>query len=144
MTDLLDANVWIALGAPDHAHHQRARRYWDHEAADELALCRVTSLALLRLLTNERVMGEAVLDGASAWRAVETWRRTPGVTVLDEQASIDELLGRWGSDPDLRGAHWTDAYLAAFTTASGCRLVTFDAGFARFPGLSWLHLATDW
>jgi predicted nucleic acid-binding protein len=35
---------------------------------------------------------------------------------------------------------WTDAYLAAFAITSGSRLVSFDADFARFPGLHFLHL----
>ncbi|HXF57779.1 MAG TPA: hypothetical protein VNO34_09490 [Actinomycetota bacterium] len=65
MVDLLDASVWVALRAPDHVHHPRARRYWDREAAEELAFCRVTALTLLRQLTNRRVLGEAALDGAT-------------------------------------------------------------------------------
>jgi predicted nucleic acid-binding protein len=43
----------------------------------------------------------------------------------------------------IRGRHWTDAYLAAFATAGGYRLVSFDAGFARYPGLAWLHLRSE-
>ena len=35
---------------------------------------------------------------------------------------------------------WTDAYLASFAIACGCRLVSFDADFVRFPGLNFLHL----
>lgn len=31
---------------------------------------------------------------------------------------------------------WTDAYLAAFSLAGNYELVTFDKGFARFPGLT--------
>ena len=35
---------------------------------------------------------------------------------------------------------WTDAYLAAFAKCAGLRLVSFDAGFSRYPGLAWLLL----
>lgn len=30
---------------------------------------------------------------------------------------------------------WNDAYLAAFSLAGNYELVTFDKGFARYPGL---------
>ena len=140
MPDLLDASVWVPLSAPDHVHHARARRYWDEEAAGELAFCRVTALALLRHLTNARILGDATLDGAAAWRALETWLAVARVTFLGEPAGVDELLGRWASRLDLRGGHWTDAYLAAFAAASGCRLVAFDGDFGRYPGLEFLHL----
>ncbi len=42
------------------AHHQPATRWWRQEllpADDRAAFCRVTQLGLLRLLTNDRVMG---------------------------------------------------------------------------------------
>lgn len=141
MPDLLDANVWIALSAPDHAGHARARRFWDEEASDRLVFCRVTGLALLRLLSNLRVMGDVALDGRGAWRALEVWRASPRVETLPEPAGLDELLGRWSGELDVRGGHWTDAYLAAFAVASGCRLVTFDGDFQHYDGLTWLRLA---
>jgi uncharacterized protein len=78
MRDLLDATVWLPLSAPDHMHHARARWYWDDEAIEELAFCRVTALALLRHLTNLRILGDiALVGGAAAWRALETWLALP-------------------------------------------------------------------
>ena len=140
MPDLLDTSVWVPLSAPDHVHHRRARQYWDHEAADELVFCRVTALALLRHLTNPRILGEAALDGAAAWQALATWLATPGIRLLGEPPGLDEWLARWSGQLDLRGGHWTDAYLAAFAAASGCRLVAFDGDFQRYPGVPFLHL----
>ncbi|HMD95745.1 MAG TPA: hypothetical protein VKM93_00225 [Terriglobia bacterium] len=96
MRDLLDASVWLPLSAPDHAHYLRARRYWDDEAASELAFCRITALALLRLLTNPRILGEAALNGGAAWRALETWLALPKITLLGEPAGLDELLRQMG------------------------------------------------
>lgn len=66
MPGLLDVSVWVPLSAPDHVHHGRARRYWEREAPEEIAFCRITELALLRHLTNPRILGEAALDGAAA------------------------------------------------------------------------------
>lgn len=140
MRDLLDASVWIPLSAPDHVHYKRARRYWEEEAAEELAFCRVTALALLRYLTNPRILGEVALDGTSAWRALQTWLGVPRITVLPEPAGLDEILARWAGELDLRGGHWTDAYLAAFALAGNCRLVSFDGDFRRYPGIDFLEL----
>ncbi len=142
MPDLLDVSVWVPLSAPDHVHHARARRYWEREAAEEIAFCRITELALLRHLTNPRILGDRALGGAAAWRALETWLATPGVHRLAEPPGLDDWLARWSDDLDLRGGAWTDAYLAAFAAASGCRLVAFDGDFARYVGLEFLHLGS--
>lgn len=140
MPDLLDSSVWLPLSAPDHVHYARARRYWDDEAAGDLAFCRATALALLRHLTNPTILGDAALDGGAAWRALGTWLALPQITLLDEPAGLDELLGEWARQFDLRRGTWTDAYLAAFAAASGCRLVAFDGDFHRYPGVDFLHL----
>jgi len=140
MRDLLDASVWLPLSAPDHVHYSRARRYWDDEAASDLAFCRVSALALLRHLTNPRILGEAALDGRAAWRALATWLALPRITLLGEPAGLDELLRQWAGQLDLRAGKWTDAYLAAFAAASGCRLVAFDRDFHRYPAVEFLHL----
>ncbi len=140
MRDLLDASVWLPLSAPDHEHYPRARRYWDEEAASEMVFCRVTALALLRHLTNPRILGNVALDGGAAWRALEKWLSYPEIRLLAEPPGLNELLARWAGQLDLRAGQWTDAYLAAFAVASGSRVVAFDADFRRFPGVEFLHL----
>ena len=140
MRDLLDASVWLPLSAPDHVHYRRARQYWDHEASEELAFCRITALALLRHLTNSKILGDATLDGGAAWRALEAWLALPQISLLGEPAGMDELLGQWAGLLDLRAGKWTDAYLAAFAAASGSRIVAFDSDFHHYPGVEFLHL----
>jgi len=140
MPDLLDASVWLPLSAPDHVHYARARRYWDDESAEELLFCRVTALALLRHLTNPRILGPETLDGASAWRALRTWLAEPRISLSTEPAGLDESLDALSVRLNLRGGHWTDAYLASFAMAGGHRLVTFDKDFHKFPDLDFLHL----
>lgn len=143
MPDLLDVSVWLPLSAPDHVHYPRALRYWNEESAEELVFCRVTALALLRHLTNRRIMGTSALDGAAAWRAVAVWLTVPRVKLLDEPPEVDEILAAWSGQVDIRGGAWTDAFLAAFAVASGCRLVAFDGDFRRYPGLDFLHLRNE-
>ena len=140
MTDLLDANVWVPLSAPDHVHHDCARRYWEDESAERVAFCRVTALALLRHLTNPRIMRHAVLTGREAWEAYARWLALAEIVFLPEPPGIDDELGRLSRSVELTPALWTDAYLAAFALAGGLRLVAFDADFSRFAGLSVLRL----
>ncbi|HEX4160304.1 MAG TPA: TA system VapC family ribonuclease toxin [Rhizomicrobium sp.] len=140
MPDLLDVSVWLPLSVPDHVHHARALRYWREEAGEETAFCRITALALLRHLSNPRIVGAGALGGAAAWRALKTWLSVPGVRLLAEPAGVDEWLERWSNTLNPRGGDWTDAYLASFAAASNCPLVAFDTDFRKYAGISFLHL----
>ncbi|MEM1202480.1 MAG: TA system VapC family ribonuclease toxin [Acidobacteriota bacterium] len=139
-TDLLDVNVWLALAVPDHPHHPRARRYWEEEAGPQLAFCRVTSLALVRLLTQPAVMGDDPLDPAAAWTYYRDFTELKEVIVADEPPGLERYLGSWATGSEARPRLWTDAYLAAFAQAGAFRLVTFDGDFRTFPGLRALRL----
>ena len=127
--------------APDHVHHERARRYWEVEATDQLAFCRVTLLALLRHLTNPHIMRHAVQTCRAAWETVNRWLKLPEVVILRDPTGVDDALGRLSQTVDLGPALWTDAYLTAFAMAGSHRLVTFDKDFRRFPGLHLLLLS---
>lgn len=138
--DLPDVNVWLALGVPDHPRHWRARRYWYEESGRELAFCRITALGFLRLTTNPVVMGDEPLTVADAWDAYQDFRRLPEVILAPEPEGCERFLGDWAMGASRSRHHWTDAYLAAFATAAGFRLVTFDRDFRRFPDLGLLRL----
>ena len=71
---------------------------------------------------------------------MKVWLSQPGVRMLGEPSTLDEWLERWSTAYDSRGGNWTDAYLAAFAAAGGCRLVAFDNDFHRYAGLAFLHL----
>lgn len=138
--DLLDVNVWLALVAQAHSHHQRAGAYWEKEAAACSAFCRVTQLGFLRHLTNKTIMGDQVLTPAEAWRKYEELRQLPEVQFLNEPADLDEKMGSLSNLGRTSPNLWTDAYLAAFAQCGGLRLVTFDQGFSLFKGLDLLLL----
>jgi uncharacterized protein len=138
--DLLDANVWLALTAEAHIHHDRAQKYWYGEAAPLAAFCRVTQLALLRHLTNKSVMGKPVLTPVAAWEKCAEVLALPEVRLMAEPVGLDERLGTLCNVGRTSPNLWTDAYLAAFASCAGLRLVSFDQGFARFPGQDLLLL----
>jgi uncharacterized protein len=138
--DLLDVNIWLALAAESHAHHNRAIAYWNHEAAQISGFCRITQLAFLRHLTNPAIMGKQVLSPSVAWKKLQEFLALPEIRTLDEPAGLDEALGEFSNMGRTSPNLWTDAYLAAFAKSAGFRLISFDKGFSRFKGLSSLIL----
>ena len=139
-TDLLDTNVWLALGIEDHPFHPRARKYWFEEARDEVAFCRVTAMGFLRLSCNSTVMAGQPLTVAEAWDAYWAFRSIPEVSLFSEPLDCERQLETWATSGVFTPKLWTDAYLAAFAFAGDLRLVTFDADFERFDGLDTLRL----
>lgn len=136
--DLPDVNVWLALTVLEHPHHQRALRYWQDETAPLVNFCRITMLGLVRLLTQPRVMGSAMLDSGQAMAAYHRWDALPDVNLHPEPPGCEAALARLVT-AGLPARLLTDAYLAAFAASAGLRLVSFDADFDRF-GIDWLHL----
>ena len=118
MTDLLDANVLIALGDSEHVHHEAVEEWLVGSPA--FATCPVTQGALLR---------HALRRGASTTEATDVL----GSVTADERHQFwPDDLGY--GDVDLRGVvghrQVTDAYLAALARVRGGRLATLDRGLA--------------
>lgn len=142
--DLPDLNVWLALVIPEHPHHAAARRYWDGMAeamaqGQRLCFCRPTMLGLVRLLSQPKLMGDAVLSLVQAHQVYRDLRTQPGVAFVPDTETADAVLSDWLT-PSLPPRLWTDAWLAATAQAAGLRLVSFDADFARFQLPLWLQL----
>ncbi len=119
MTDLLDANVLIALGDSEHVHHDVVER-WLAGSSGSFATCPVTQGALVR---------HALRSGAAVTEAVEVLSSVTG----DRRHEFwPDDLGY--GDVDLRGVvghrQVTDAYLAGLARARGGRLATLDRGLA--------------
>lgn len=138
--DLPDVNVWLALIDQQHAHHLRARRYWDEESADKVAFCRISMLALLRLGTNTLVMHGQPFTPPEIWRVYRDLRALPEVVFCDERAELELRMAVWSDTDHFPIRAWTDCYLAALAVESGCRLVSFDNDFTKFSGLDFLRL----
>ena len=144
-TFLCDDNIWLALALSGHVHHSVARGWLD--TIDEHAsilFCRSTQQALLRLLTNARVLatyGNAPLTNAAAWEVYEAFTRDDRIVLrIDEPAGLEARWKVLARRDDASTKLWMDAYLAAFTLTEGCRLVTTDHAFRQFDGLDALVL----
>lgn len=138
--DVPDLNLWLALADPDHVHHDRARHYWESEAAQEIAFCRVTMLGFLRLLTHARVMRNAPLNPTEAWEAYYKFTALPEVCFLGESPMVESQFIEWTNRPHFASHGWTDAWIAATAQSCSARVVSFDADFHSFPKINFLHL----
>lgn len=132
---LLDANVWLAATWARHRQHGTAKRWLDHEE-DDLALCRVTELALLRLVTNPAVVDRDALTRRKAWGLVERLMTDPRVAFVTEPDGLVPIWVSFSKRDDRSHLLWTDEYLAAFAHAAHAELVTLDRRFrTRYPAV---------
>jgi len=138
--DLVDANVWLALAFSDHIHHAQAAAWFDAQVEDSCGFCRVTQMALLRHLTNSKIMGRFVQSQQDAWRSYDKLANDPRVIFLTEPPSVETSFRSLAQATAPSRALWTDAFLAAFALENKLRLVTFDQGFSGFPRLDLLTL----
>jgi toxin-antitoxin system PIN domain toxin len=128
--NLFDVNVWVAGISERHIHHGAVRRWRD--AADRpLALCRITQMGILRLVTNRAVLGPDVLTRREAWATLSTLRSSADVVWMDEPDGLEDAWRLFSAHDDRDHKLWTDDYLAAFALAGGMRLVTLDRALVR-------------
>lgn len=136
MLAIADVNVLLPVLTEGHAHYQPAARWWSRCADETVGLCLPVHMALLRLLSNARVMGSGILQPEQAWEVLDRLRADPRVVTIEQ---IPPLHARhWQAN--IRGRQptpnlWTDAWLAALAQALDCEVVTFDRGFQAYAGL---------
>jgi toxin-antitoxin system PIN domain toxin len=129
---LMDINVWLALTWGRHPQHATAFRWYGLVDDSVLLFCRFTMLGFLRLLTNQKVMGDSRVTVNGALELYDRWMRDPRVELMPEPASIDPLfrqaLASFGAQPATKAI--ADCYLVGFAEAAGAHLVTLDRGLA--------------
>ena len=133
---LVDANVLLPVLAEGHPHHPVATAWWQACADDDVGLCLPVRMAILRLLTNVRVMGSGTLRPVQALDVLDQLMGDPRVVVLEQPppghaAHWRTNVARREPTPNL----WTDAWLAAWAQAGDLEMVTFDRGFRSFSKL---------
>ena len=134
---LVDANVWLALAVDAHFHHTTAKAWFEGQSDESCAFCRITQMALLRHLTNAKIMGTAnVLSQQQAWQAFEKLTADARVVYLDEPPALTPVFHSLTQSPFPSHKQWTDAYLAAFSRCLHSEIVTFDTDFRSFPELN--------
>ena len=124
-----DLNVWLALSVAGHSHSAEAWHWLGLLSAEaKLILSRYTQIGLLRLLTNQSVMGQQTLTLRRAWAVYDRWLRDPRVEFYPEARDLDALF-RQATEPfaSKQASKWIgDCYLLAYAKSSHAALVTFD------------------
>jgi toxin-antitoxin system PIN domain toxin len=132
---LVDVGVWLAAIWGRHTHHHVAARWFD-EQSDDLLLCRVTQTSLLRLVSNQAIMGHDVLTRSQAWRVIDQLWADNRVLWADEPAQLEAVFRAISARNDQSHKLWTDDYLAAFAQASDAALATLDRKLKeRYPSV---------
>jgi uncharacterized protein len=133
---LVDVGVWLAAVWGRHAHNPVAADWFGRET-DGIAFCRVTQMALLRLLSNPAIMGEDAIERSQAWRTYDQLWADERVVWVDEPAELDAVWRAISARDDKSHKLWTDDYLAAFAQASDAALITLDRNvLARYPSVT--------
>lgn len=109
---------------------------WVDQQEDDLAFCRVTQMAFLRLITNPAITGRDALSRRQAWDAVDQLMADSRVRFLSEPDTLVPLWKALSKRDDHDHLLWTDDYLAAFAQAVDAELVTLDGVFrTRYPAV---------
>ena len=122
------------MASDRHVHHERAKHWFADIAQGGSAFCRITQMGFLRLITNPHVMGADVATQKHAWHVYEALSRDDRVAFLQEPPAIDNEWRRLTQGASTSTNTWTDAYLAAFASTRGLKIVSFDTGFKKLLG----------
>ena len=121
-TYLLDANVLIALGVPQHVHHERCDRWL--ATIESFATCPITQGAVVRFLVRS---GEVASD-AQRWLEAVAARSDHAFWPAEIPFAATDLT-------DVTGHRQvSDAYLRSLALARGGLVATLDEAMSRLPG----------
>jgi len=124
--NFLDANVSLALLWSRHVHSERARSWFTEVGDQEFHFCRFTQITVLRLLTTDKIMGRDTKSMAEAWNLWDRVWADDRVIFLPEPEEIEREFRARSRLSSRSPKVWADAYLLAFASVAGLKLITFD------------------
>lgn len=132
-----DVNVWLALSDAGHRHNLEAWSWLNSLPRDSrLVFSRFTQIGLLRLLTNNSVMGTQTLELRKAWGVYDQWLADPRVEFYPEPRDIDVFFRRTSEPFASRRASNAvgDCWILAFAKGLNATLITFDRSLCELAG----------
>lgn len=138
---LPDVNVLVYAFRSDVPEHAAAIGWLRGAMSDDgfLGLSPLVLSAVVRITTNPRVFGTPSAVG-EAFRFCDYLLAHPTGQIVEPGARHWEIFQRLCLTTNTRGRRVTDAWFAALAIEGDCEWITFDADFARFPGLRWRRL----
>lgn len=136
MAALVDVNVLVALMHARHVHSAAAVRWLAGlEDRASVAICRVSQMGVLRILTNPSAMKDDVKSAAEFWVGWDRLIDDERFALVGEPAGLQDAWRTVTAALPKGKSAETDCYLAAFAIAGGHSLVSFDRGLRRFAGV---------
>ena len=124
--NFLDANVWLALLWGRHVHSEKARAWFERSADEQFFFCRFTQITVLRLVTTKEIMGKDAKNRTEAWNLWDKIWADHRIAFLPEPDGLERRFREHSRLLSRSPKVWADAYLLAFTSVTGAKLVTFD------------------
>ncbi len=136
MGALVDVNVLVALMHARHAHSSLAVNWVaGQQEPDAIAVCRVSQMGALRILTHPSAMKNEVKSASEFWDGWQRLMDDDRFMLVGEPAGLENAWRALAAALPRGKSVETDCYLAAFAIAGNHSLVSFDRGLRRFAGL---------
>ena len=136
MAALVDVNVLVALMHARHVHSAAAVRWLAGlDNAGAVAICRVSQMGVMRILTNPSAMKDEVKSAAEFWAGWDRLISDERFALVGEPAGLQVAWRTVTAKIPKGKPAETDCYLAAFAVTGGHSLVSFDRGMRRFAGV---------
>ncbi len=137
-----DVNVLINAENLDSSDHDSAQRWIESagNGVEAVAIPEMVLFGFVRITTNPSLRKNAHTQ-TEAFEVCDAIRSMPAYEPLVEGPRHWQLFQELSIVGGVRGGGLTDAYLAAFAIENDATFVTFDRGFAKFPGLKVLNPA---
>jgi uncharacterized protein len=128
--NFLDANVWLALLWSRHMHSGQAREWFERSSDEQFFFCRFTQITVLRLVTTKEIMAKDTKNMSEAWNLWDKVRADSRIAFLSEPDGLENEFRKRSRLSSRSPKVWADAYLLAFASVAGLKLVTFDRALA--------------
>ncbi len=135
---LPDVNVLIHAFRRDSTQHAVCKAWLGAIVAGDaqFGMSAQVLSAVARITTNPRVFRQpSPLPEAFAY--CDNLLGQPHCEIVEPGARHWAIFRRLCIDTGTRGARVADAWLAALAIEHGCRWITYDRDYSRFPGLDW-------
>ena len=136
--DLPDVNVLISAFRPDTQGHSVCKAWLQGLAGSgvRFGISPLSLSAVTRIVTHSRFYkSPSPINEVFAF--ADKLLGQPNCEAVEPGERHWAIFKRLCIDASAKGPLISDAWYAALALEHGCRFITFDRDFARFPGLDW-------